>query len=123
MLRISRSSMLLVRWPPGYWYATAYSLDRPHNFCTCSNNQADNDCFWDHSNKRRNRCAKLRRFTAWYASQTFSDKVPNASLSLPRLRMFNQPCRKQRSRTTQGNNTCQAWWVDAQPSVLTVLGW
>jgi hypothetical protein len=42
---------------------------------------------------------------------------------LPRLRIFSQPCRKQRTTTTQRNSARHAWCVAAQPSRLTVLGW
>ena len=114
--------MLLVRCPPGCEYASAYSFDRPHSFSTCSSSHADIRCRRAHSRSRRSRCAKLRRDGAWYASQTFLDSSANDSLSLPRLRMFSQPCRKQRSSTTSGNSASHAWCVEAQPSTLTVRG-
>jgi hypothetical protein len=50
---------------------------------------------------------------------TFSDNVPNSPLSLPRLRMASQPCKKQRKITTALNSARQACCVAAQPSVLT----
>ena len=59
--RITRSSMLLVRWPPGCEYAEAYSADRPHSLSTCSRSHADIPRLRAHSRSRRSRCAKPRR--------------------------------------------------------------
>ena len=75
--------MLLVRWPPGCEYASAYPFDRPHSFSTCSKSHADIPCRRAHSRNRRSRCAKPRRDGARYDSQTRFDSQVDYEYNVP----------------------------------------
>lgn len=81
---MTRSSLLLVRCPPGCAYARPYSPDRAHNFSTCPSSHADGACPRGHSASRRSRCPNALRPGARYASHTFRDNSAKASVSSPR---------------------------------------